>query len=224
MWWLNDRDDYVYQFLTPKAFLSSLLLWLLLLLLFVATAPISSQIKRPDVVLFHAIRTCTLTVGNPGIAKDAGGRSIRFGLWLETFHCWHIGAWRFLNIIARLKVARKEESYLTRQPAAKKTDRRPRSGSAVADRLLERSQQYLWTIWRRVMAPLPAQRAVLTIEKNALANVWFHVTFCSLCWFASTVAKGTIRIGNFNQTSARTHRTFLNIGLSHLFYVESTII
>lgn len=44
MWWLYDEDDYLYQFLTPK-----------LRLLFVAAAAVGSEIRRPDVVFFHAI-------------------------------------------------------------------------------------------------------------------------------------------------------------------------
>jgi hypothetical protein len=68
-----------------------------------------------------------------------------------------------------------------------------------------------------MVTPLSAERTILPIKKDALANMGFHVTFSGLCRLASAIAKRTIRIGDINQTFTRTHRAFLNVGLSHLF-------
>ena len=74
------------------------------------------------------------------------------------------------------------------------------------------------------MAALAAKRTILTVQKHALADVRLHIAFSRLGKFASTVTERTIRVGDFNQTPARTNWAFLEVGLSHLFYVKSTII
>lgn len=67
------------------------------------------------------------------------------------------------------------------------------------------------------MAFFAAQRTVLPVKEDALANVGFHITLGGLGEFTSAVAKRTIRIGNFYRALARTNRTvLLDIGLSHL--------
>jgi hypothetical protein len=71
-------------------------------------------------------------------------------------------------------------------------------------------------VWRVVMAFFAAQRAVLPVKENALANVGLHVTLCGLGEFSSAVAKRAIRIGNFYRALARTNGTvLLDIRLSH---------
>lgn len=74
------------------------------------------------------------------------------------------------------------------------------------------------------MATLAAKRTILAVQKHALADVRLHIAISCLGEFASAVTKRTIRIGNFYQTPARTDWAFLEVGLSHLFYVKSTII
>lgn len=74
------------------------------------------------------------------------------------------------------------------------------------------------------MASFAAQWTVLSVKEHALTDMRLHIALSGFCEFASAIAKGTIRIGDFDQTSARTDRAFLNFGLSHLLYVESTII
>jgi hypothetical protein len=67
------------------------------------------------------------------------------------------------------------------------------------------------------MAFFAAQRAVLPVKEDALANVRLHITLGGLGEFTSAVAKRAIRIGNFYCALARTHRTvLLDIRLSHL--------
>lgn len=90
--------------------------------------------------------------------------------------------------------------------------------------LLKRREQDLWPVRRAVMAALAAERAVLAIQEHALANVRLHVALGGLCKFAGAIAKRTIRVGNLYQTSAGTNWAFLNIGLSHLLFLKSTII
>lgn len=75
-----------------------------------------------------------------------------------------------------------------------------------------------------MMATLATQGTILAVQKYALANVRLHIAFSGLGRFSSAVAERAIGISNIYQTSTRTDGTFLNIGLSHLFYVESTII
>ena len=67
------------------------------------------------------------------------------------------------------------------------------------------------------MAFFAAQRTVLPVEEDALANMGLHITLGGLGEFASAVAKRAIRICNFYRALARTYRTvLLGIGLSHL--------
>jgi hypothetical protein len=74
------------------------------------------------------------------------------------------------------------------------------------------------------MAALAAQRAVLSVEKHALADMRLHVAFGGPGEFARAVTKGTIRIGNVDRAPARTNRAFLDVSLRHLSLVKSTII
>lgn len=54
---------------------------------------------------------------------------------------------------------------------------------------LHRRDQDLWAVWRVVMAALAADRAVLPVKEDALANVDLHVTFCRPARLAGTVAE-----------------------------------
>jgi hypothetical protein len=74
------------------------------------------------------------------------------------------------------------------------------------------------------MAFLAAERAVLPVKEHALANVRLHVAFGGLGELAGAIAKRTVRIGDFYGALARADRALLNVSLSHLFYVDYTII
>lgn len=67
-----------------------------------------------------------------------------------------------------------------------------------------------------MVAFLAAERAILSVEKYALADMRLHVALGGRGGFTSTIAEGTIRIGNLYQTPARTDRAVLKVGLSHL--------
>ena len=70
MWWLYDKDDYLYQFLTPNSLL-------------VAAAAVTAEVKWPDVVFLHAVCASALTKINSCAAEHAGAS---FAFSLGTFH------------------------------------------------------------------------------------------------------------------------------------------
>jgi hypothetical protein len=48
------------------------------------------------------------------------------------------------------------------------------------------------------MALFAAERAVLSMQKDALADVRFHIAFCCLGEFACAVAKRAVRISDLD--------------------------
>jgi len=57
---------------------------------------------------------------------------------------------------------------------------------------LHRGYKDLGPVGRVVVAFLAADRAILSVEKNTLANVDLHITVGCLGAFACTVAKGAL--------------------------------
>ena len=79
-----------------------------------------------------------------------------------------------------------------------------------------RGYQDAGPVWSVVVATLAAKWAVFPVQKHTLANVGFHVAFCSLCELPCAVAERTIGIGNLNRALARAYGAILSVSLSHL--------
>jgi hypothetical protein len=63
---------------------------------------------------------------------------------------------------------------------------------------LHRRYQDFWTIRCTVMTFFAAERAVLSMQKDALADVGLDIAFCRLGEFACAVAKRAVRISDLD--------------------------
>lgn len=67
-----------------------------------------------------------------------------------------------------------------------------------------------------MVAFLTTERTILSIQKDALADMELHIAFSGLCIFTCAIAKRAIRIGDFYRALAGTDWALLNVSLSHL--------
>ena len=89
--------------------------------------------------------------------------------------------------------------------------------------MLHRCDEYLGTIRSIMMAFLAADGAVLPVKEYALAYVDLHVTFCRPAGLAGTIAEGTLRICDRNDSLTCAHGTLLRLHHNNRYSITSAI-